>query len=208
MVLSVNASSQTIIFWELIFRLHAHLSHKRLVSELFVKSQKNVRNPNDHYFSKKYSTTPPICIAIHLQFVLHCFRCPYALRQGKSCLHSFHLYRSTPRIFVLQYASQSYRSAFGKIPKILVVVVTGMFPYTGNRFRPHHTVDLATAEMIRQATQTVPRAAWMRCACTPAARIRLRIWSPVPRDGADQDTAKTWCIAKKGLFISCTLGGL
>ena len=30
--------------------------------------QKNVRNPNHHYFSKKYRNTPPICIAIRLQF--------------------------------------------------------------------------------------------------------------------------------------------
>ena len=73
---------------------------------------------------KKYCNTPLICIAIRLQFVLQCFRCPYALRKGKSV--------GTPRIciavrlpFVLQYASHLYRSAFGKI---LVVAVTGMSP--------------------------------------------------------------------------------
>ena len=87
--------------------------------------QKNVRNPNHHYFAKKYRNTPPkkycntppICIALLLV--------PYALRKGKYCQYSSHLYRSTPLI-VLQYASHLYRSTtFGKI---LVVVVTGMFP--------------------------------------------------------------------------------
>ena len=38
--------------------------------------QKNVRNPNHHYFSKKYRNTPPICIAIRLQFVLQYFWYP------------------------------------------------------------------------------------------------------------------------------------
>ena len=82
------------------------------------------RNPNHHYFSKKYRNTPPICIAIRLQFVLQYFWCHWALKKGK--------YFSTPPIciairlpFVLEYASHLYRSTFGKI---LVVVVTGMFP--------------------------------------------------------------------------------
>ena len=26
--------------------------------------QKNIRNPNHHYFPKKYRNTPPICIAV------------------------------------------------------------------------------------------------------------------------------------------------
>ena len=63
-------------------------------------------------------------IAIHLQFVLQYFRCPTLLGKGNTI--------STPPVciavrlpFVLQYASRLYRSTFGKI---LVVVVTGMFP--------------------------------------------------------------------------------
>ena len=40
------------------------------------KSRKNVRNPSHHYFSKKYRNTPPICIAIRLQFVLQYFWYP------------------------------------------------------------------------------------------------------------------------------------
>ena len=73
-------------------------------------AQNNVRNPNHHYFSKKYRSTPPICIAIGLQFVLQCFWCPYALRKGIYCQYSSHLYHSTPPIcsaihlpFVSQY---------------------------------------------------------------------------------------------------------
>ena len=38
------------------------------------------------YFSKKYHNTPPICIAVRLQFVLQCFLSPYALRKRKYCL--------------------------------------------------------------------------------------------------------------------------
>ena len=87
-------------------------------------SQKNVRNPNHHYFSKKVSqyasnlhcSTPPICIAVLLV--------PYALRKGNTV--------STPPIciavrlaFVSQYASHLYRSTAGKI---VVVLVAGMFP--------------------------------------------------------------------------------
>ena len=89
-----------------------------------VKFQKNVRNPNHHYFSKKYRNTPPICIAIRLPFVPQYFWCPYALRKGNTV--------STPPIciavrlpFVLQYASHLYRNTFGKI---LVVVVTECSP--------------------------------------------------------------------------------
>ena len=48
-----------------------------------------------HYFSKKYRNTPPICIAIRLQFVSQYFWCPYALRKGKYCQYSSHLYRNT-----------------------------------------------------------------------------------------------------------------
>ena len=80
----------------------------RIGRRIFI--QKNARNPNHHYFSKKYRNTPPICIAIRLQFVPQHFWCPYALRKGKYCQYSPHLYHSTPPIciairlpFVLQY---------------------------------------------------------------------------------------------------------
>ena len=76
-------------------------------------SGKNVRNPN---FSKKYRNTHPICIARHLQFVLQCALGAYALRKD---------IRSVLLPFVSQYSSHLYRSTSGKI---LVVVVTGMFP--------------------------------------------------------------------------------
>ena len=38
-----------------------------------VHCQKNVGNPNHHYFSKKYRNTPPIRIAIRLPFVSQYF---------------------------------------------------------------------------------------------------------------------------------------
>ena len=79
-------------------------------------SQKNVRNPNHNYFSKKYRDTPPMCIAIRLQFVLQCFRCPYALRKGKYCQYSSHLYRSTPPICIairLPFVSQYFGENLG-----------------------------------------------------------------------------------------------
>ena len=97
-----------------------------------VFAQKNVRNPNHHYFSKKvsqytsnlYCSMPPICIAVHVV--------PYSLRKGKYCQYSPLLYRSTPPICIairLPFASQCCW-------RILVVVVTGMCPiyvqYTEN----------------------------------------------------------------------------
>ena len=58
--------------------------------------------PSTTASQKKYCDTPPICIAIRLQFVLQRFRCHWALRKGK--------YFSTPPIciavrlpFVWQY---------------------------------------------------------------------------------------------------------
>ena len=83
---------------------------------VMVLCQKNVRNPNHHYFSNKYRNTPPICIAIRLQFVLQCFWCPYALRKGKYCQYSSHLYRSTPPICVairLPFVSQYFWENLG-----------------------------------------------------------------------------------------------
>ena len=35
-----------------------------------------VGNPNHHDFSKKYRNTPPICIAIRLEFLMQYFGCP------------------------------------------------------------------------------------------------------------------------------------
>ena len=78
--------------------------------------QKNVRNPNHHFFSKKYRTTPPICIAVRLQFVLEYFRRPYALRKGKYCQYSSHFYRSTPPICIavrLPFVSQYFLENLG-----------------------------------------------------------------------------------------------
>ena len=80
------------------------------------ESQKNVRNPNHHYFSKKYRNTPPICIAIRLPFVLQWFGCPYAVRKGKYCQYSSHLYRSTPPICIairLPFVSQYFWENLG-----------------------------------------------------------------------------------------------
>ena len=56
--------------------------------------QKNVGNPNHHYFAKKYRNTPPICIAIRLPFVSQYFRCPYSLRKGEYRQYASHLYRN------------------------------------------------------------------------------------------------------------------
>ena len=44
-----------------------------LILSTVSKNQKNVRNPNHHYFSEKHCNTPPICIAIRLQFVSQYF---------------------------------------------------------------------------------------------------------------------------------------
>ena len=103
-------------------------------------AQKNVRNPNHHYFSKKYR-------AIHLPFVLQYASNLYCSTFGARRKVRKEKYFSTPPIFciavrlpfVSQYASHLYRNAFGKI---LVVVVTGMFPisapedYTSNWAQP------------------------------------------------------------------------
>ena len=77
------------------------------------------QKPQPSPLLKKYRNTPPICIGI-------LFVPRYTLMKGNTA--------STPPIciavcppFVLQYASHLYRSTFGKI---LVVVVTGMFPIT------------------------------------------------------------------------------
>ena len=53
-----------------------HLEFPEMQEEVVVVAlfQKNVGNPNHHYFSKKYRNTPPICIAIRLPFVSQYFR--------------------------------------------------------------------------------------------------------------------------------------
>ena len=88
------------------------------------------QKPQPPLLLKKYRNTPPLCTAKCLQFISQCFWCPYALRKGKFCQFSSHLYRSTPPIriairlpFVLQYASHLYRST---VVRILVVVIIGM----------------------------------------------------------------------------------
>ena len=82
------------------------------VSDIF---QKNVRNPNHHYFSKKYRNTPPICIAIRLQVVPQYFWCPLRLRSEE---------RETLSVllpFVSQYASHLYCST----PPICIAILLG-----------------------------------------------------------------------------------
>ena len=79
-------------------------------------TQKNVRNTNHHYFSKS--------IAVHLQSVLQYAPRWYCSTSGVTEL-SGKGNTSVLLPFVSQYASHLYRNAFGKI---LVVVVTGMFP--------------------------------------------------------------------------------
>ena len=80
------------------------------------ENQKNVRNPNHHYSSKKYRNTPPICIAIRLQFVPQCFWCPYGgLRSEEREILSVLL------PFVSQYASHLYCNT----PPIRIAVLLG-----------------------------------------------------------------------------------
>ena len=93
------------------------------------ESQKNVGNPNHHYFSNLCCNAPPICTSMRLQFVSQYFGCPIRSEERKCYQYSSQLYRSTPPT-VLQHASHLYRNIFGKI---LVVVVTGMFPREGIR---------------------------------------------------------------------------
>ena len=95
---------------------------KKFVQKNFVRIFRSLTTSQ-----KKYRNTPPICTAIRVQVVLQYFRCPYALRSRDT--------GSTPPIciavrlpLVLQYASHLYHSMF---PKILVVVVTGIFPNKG-----------------------------------------------------------------------------
>ena len=76
----------------------------------------NVRNPKHHYL---YCSTPPVRIAVLLVV---------PLRSGERELLSVLLpfvSQYASHAFVLQYASHLCRSTFGKI---LVVVVTGIFP--------------------------------------------------------------------------------
>ena len=95
-------------------------------------SQKNVRNPNHHYFSKNDRNTPPTGIAIRLQCVSQYSRCPYVLRK-ENTVSTTPICITVRLPCVLQYASHLYRSTFGKI---FVIVVTGMFPRLWNLFAP------------------------------------------------------------------------
>ena len=72
------------------------------------------------YTSHLYCNTPPICTAVLLV--------PLGSEEREYCQYSSHLYRSTPPICIavrLPFVSQYFWG------KILVVVVTGMFPKTG-----------------------------------------------------------------------------
>ena len=74
------------------------------------------QNPNHHYVSKKYRNTPPICIAIRLQFVLQCFWCPICSEGRKCCQYSSHLYCGTPPICIairLPFISQYFLENLG-----------------------------------------------------------------------------------------------
>ena len=105
--------------------------------------QKNVRNPNHHYFSES--------IAVPFPFVLQYASHLYCSAFGALTLWGKGNTVSTPPIciavllpFVLQYASHLYRSTFGKI---LVVVVTGMFPIVATSRWPH--ISDATIETVK-----------------------------------------------------------
>ena len=65
-----------------------------------ISVQKNVRNPNHHYFSKKYRNRPPICIAIPLPNCIAVLSVP--LRSEEREILSVFL------PFVSQYASHLY----------------------------------------------------------------------------------------------------
>ena len=57
------------------------------------------------------STSNLYCNALFFQFVLQCFRCPYALEKEKYYQYSSHLYRSTPPICIairLRFVSQYF----------------------------------------------------------------------------------------------------
>ena len=80
--------------------------------------QKNVRNPNHHYFANKYCNTPPICTAIHLQCVLQHFRCPLCFEEREllSVLLQLvsqcasHLYCITPPMCIAVLLGKSWWS--------------------------------------------------------------------------------------------------
>ena len=90
---------------------HCKPSCVPLFANLF---QKNVGNPNHHYFPKKYRNshfycnTPPICIAVPLV--------PLRSEERESCQYSSHLYRSTPPICIairLPFVSQYFWGNLG-----------------------------------------------------------------------------------------------
>ena len=84
------------------------------------KSSKSVKKFFDIFraapFFRPLLQSAEICIAVRLQSVLRCFRCPYALRKGKYCQYSSHLHRSTPPICIairLPFASQYFWKSLG-----------------------------------------------------------------------------------------------
>ena len=96
--------SQTIVAALALGRSHTHTFRSMSETPTTTTSQKSIAN------------TPPMCIAIRLQFVSQCFRCPYALSKGKYCQCSSHLYRSTPPICIavrLPFVSQCFWENLG-----------------------------------------------------------------------------------------------
>ena len=76
-------------------------------------NQKNVRNPNHHYFSKKYRDTPPICIAIRFPICIAVLLVPLCSEEREIL--------SVLLPFVSQYASCLYCST----PPICIAVLLG-----------------------------------------------------------------------------------
>ena len=83
------------------------------------------QKPQPPLLLKKVSNTPPICIAVRLQLNLHCSTFGAPTLWGKENQYSSHLYRTTPPICI---AIRPICIAV-LLEKILVVVVTGMFPF-------------------------------------------------------------------------------
>ena len=104
-----------------------------LLLKLSAKLRRMSETPTTTTSQNKYRNTPPICIAVRLQFVLQCFWfwCCWALRKG-NIVTAPPICIAVRLPFVLQYATHLYRSTFGKI---LVVVVTGMFPQNSSSHR-------------------------------------------------------------------------
>ena len=123
---------------------------------LMTSCQKDVRNPNHHYFSKMYRNTTPI----RLQFVSQYFRCPYALRKGKHCQYSSHLYRSAPPICIairLPSVSQYFWENLGGCGHRDVP-----HPGVGNQPAPYRGLPGPLGPKCRKSLENVSRGLWPR----------------------------------------------